>query len=249
MHYMVSLNPYSINGFGQVHTVDTNVPGGLGYTYPNPMQLQDKLWLFWRGGAWNPTFSYTDDGIHWVPARELVYFGHAQRPYTKYVGDGKRRIHGIFTDGHPENWKNSLHYVRYENEALYAMRAGASSGRSRTVPLHTSKLDHIYNYSDARRARLGPRHRAHRRRPAAGRLHAPGQQPRHLLLRLPQRHEVDQPQDRRGRRRAPVLPLGRRDASTTRTRASSTCRARSGTGTRSSSGSRRTRGARGRTGS
>ena len=115
MHYMVSLNPYSINGFGKVHTVDTNVPGGLGYTYPNPMQLQDKLWLFWRGGAWNPTFSYTTDGIHWVPARELVYFGHAQRPYTKYVTDGKRRIHGIFTDGHPENWKNSLHYARYEN--------------------------------------------------------------------------------------------------------------------------------------
>ena len=49
---MVSLNPYSINGFGKVHTVDTNVPGGLGYTYPNPMQLKDKLWLFWRGGAW-----------------------------------------------------------------------------------------------------------------------------------------------------------------------------------------------------
>ena len=30
MHYMVSLNPYSINGFGKVHAVDTNVPGGLG---------------------------------------------------------------------------------------------------------------------------------------------------------------------------------------------------------------------------
>ena len=124
------------------------MPGGLGYTYPNPMQLQDKLWLFWRGGAWNPTFSYTTDGIHWVPARELVYFGHAQRPYTKYVTDGKRQIHGIFTDGHPENWKNSLHYARYENEALYAMD-GRKLGTLKDVPLHTSKLDHIYNYSDA----------------------------------------------------------------------------------------------------
>ena len=97
------------------------------------MQLQDKLWLFWRGGAWNPTFSYTTDGLHWVPARELVYFGHAQRPYTKYVTDGKRQIHGIFTDGHPENWKNSLHYARYENEVLYAMD-GRRLGRSRTCP-------------------------------------------------------------------------------------------------------------------
>ena len=59
MRYMVSLNPFSINGFGRVRTVPTNVPGGLGYTYPNPVQLKDKLWLFWRGGAWNPTFSWT----------------------------------------------------------------------------------------------------------------------------------------------------------------------------------------------
>jgi hypothetical protein len=147
MRYMVSLNPYSINGFGKVHTVPTDVPGGLGYTYPNPLQLKDKLWLFWRGGAWNPTFSYTEDGIHWVPARELVYFGHAQRPYTKYVTDGNRTIHGIFTDGHPENWKNSLHYMRYEANILYAA-SGAKLGTLSQVPLHTSKLDHIYNYSD-----------------------------------------------------------------------------------------------------
>jgi hypothetical protein len=147
MRYMVSLNPYSINGFGRVRTVPTNVPGGLGYTYPNPIQLKDKLWLFWRGGAWNPTFSYTENGRDWVPARELVYFGHAQRPYTKYVGDGNRRIHGIFTEGHPQNWKTSLHYMRYEAGNLYAA-SGRRLGSLRSVPLHTSKLDHVYHYSD-----------------------------------------------------------------------------------------------------
>jgi hypothetical protein len=114
---------------------------------PNPIRLRDKLWLFWRGGGWNPNFSYTEDGLSWVPARELVYFGHAQRPYAKYVGDGNRRIHGIFTDGHPENWKNSLHYMRYEAGSLYAM-SGRRLGTLRSVPLHTSKLDHVYNYSD-----------------------------------------------------------------------------------------------------
>jgi len=147
MRYMVSLNPYSINGFGKVHTVPTNAPGDLGYTYPNPIQLHDKLWLFWRGGNWNPTFSWTDDGQTWAPAREFVYFGHGQRPYAKYVGDGNRRIHAIFTDGHPENWKNSLHYVRYEAEGLYAM-SGRKIGTLDDVPIHTSKLDPIYKYSD-----------------------------------------------------------------------------------------------------
>jgi hypothetical protein len=147
MRYMVSLHPYSIEGFGRVRTVPTNVPGGLGYTYPNPIQLKDKLWLFWRGGAWNPTFSYTEDGYKWVPARELAYFGHGQRPYAKYVGDGNRRIHAIFSDGHAQSWKNSLHYVRYEAQGLYAM-SGRRIATLRSVPVHMSKLDHVYNYSD-----------------------------------------------------------------------------------------------------
>src|SRR5215218_9874214 len=147
MRYMVALHRHSIQEFGRVRTVPTNVPGGLGYTYPNPIQLRDKLWLFWRGGGWNPTFSYTEDGTHWVPAREFVHFGQGQRPYAKYVGDGDRAIHCIFTDGHPENWKNSLRYVRCEAEGLYAM-SGRKLGTLADVPLHTSKLDHIYDYTD-----------------------------------------------------------------------------------------------------
>jgi hypothetical protein len=128
--------------------VPTNVPGGLGYTYPNPIQLHGRLWLFWRGGNWNPTFSHTDDGVHWAPARELVHFGHGQRPYAKYVGDGRTRFHGIFTDGHPSSWKNSLHYLRYENGVLHGA-SGRRLGTLSEVPLHTSKLDPIYHYSDA----------------------------------------------------------------------------------------------------
>jgi hypothetical protein len=146
MRYMVSLNPFSINGFGRVRTVPTNVPGGLGYTYPNPIQLKDKLWLFWRGGNWNPTFSWTDDGVKWAPARELVFFGHGQRPYAKYVGDGDRQIHGVFTNGHPTDWKNSLFYMRYEAGNFFEA-SGRRIGSIRSVPFHTTKFDLVYRYS------------------------------------------------------------------------------------------------------
>ena len=122
-------------------------PAASATPIPNPVQLRDKLWLFWRGGDWNPTFSYTEDGIHWVPARELVRFGHDQRPYAKYVGDAERRIHMICTDGHPSSWKNSLHYPRYEAGDLYAV-GGRKLGSLKDVPLHTSDLDHVYKYSD-----------------------------------------------------------------------------------------------------
>jgi BNR repeat-containing family member len=148
MRYRISSRPYSIEQFERTRRVSTNVSGGLGYTYPNPLQQGDRLWLFWRGGGWNPTFSYTDNGRDWVPARELVYFGQGQRPYAKYVGDGERRIHAIFSDGHPENFTNSLHYVRYEAGGLYAM-SGRRLGTLDDVPLHTSRLDHVYRYSDA----------------------------------------------------------------------------------------------------
>jgi len=110
--------------------------------------LRDRLWLFWRGGGWNPTFSYTTDRLTWTPARELVYRGGGERPYTKYVGDGNRRIHGIFTDGHPMAFKNSLYYLRYENRGLFAAN-GRRLGTLDNVPLHVSKLDRIYKYSDA----------------------------------------------------------------------------------------------------
>ena len=218
MRYMVSLNPYSIDGFGQVHTVPTNVPGGLGYTYPNPIQLADRLWLFWRGGAWNPTFSYTEDGIHWVPARELCTSATRSGRTRSTSATARRTIHGIFTDGHPENWKNSLHYMRYEGKTLFAASGREARHAEPGAAAHLQARPHLQLLRPGR-ARLGARHRAHRRGPAAGRLHAPGRQPRHLLLRLPQRHEVDQPQDHRGRRRAarPSTRAARR--STTRIRA------------------------------
>ena len=148
MRYMVGLHKHSIAEFGRVHTVPTNVPGGLGYTYPNPIQLEDKLWLFWRGGGWNPTFSYTDDGHKWVPARELVRSHTGQRPYAKYVGDGRRRIHAIFSDGHVSSYRNGLHYLRYEGGDLYAV-GGRRLGSLKDVPLDISELDHVYRYSSS----------------------------------------------------------------------------------------------------
>ena len=151
MRYRISKHPFSINGFNPVCTVPTNVPGGLGFTYPNPIQLKGKLWLFWRGGGWNPTFSYTRDGRNWVPARELLRSNDPERPYSKYVGDGNRRIHGIFTEGHANHFKNSLYYLRYENSELFAA-SGRRLGTLRSVPLHIAKLDRIYKFTNAKGA-------------------------------------------------------------------------------------------------
>ncbi|MEY2442418.1 MAG: hypothetical protein QOJ46_1844 [bacterium] len=148
MHYRISQHAHSIDGWGPVHEVGTNVPGGLGFTYPNPMQQRDRLWLFWRGGRWFPTFSYTENNIDWTPARELVTSATDQRPYCKYVGDGNTNIHGILTDGHPMAFKNSLYYFHYEGGDLLKAGGGRIASLA-SVPRPIKELDHVYDYTDA----------------------------------------------------------------------------------------------------
>ncbi len=147
MRYRISEQPHSIDGWGPVRTVPTNAPGSLGYTYPNPLQQRGKLWLFWRGGGWYPTFSYTENGRDWVPARELVRSAEGQRPYAKYVGDGETNIHGIYSNGHVRNYENSLYYFRYEDEGIFAANRRRIASLA-SVPLQMSDLDVVYKYSD-----------------------------------------------------------------------------------------------------
>lgn len=148
MRYRISARPYSIDAWGPVHTVPTNVPGGLGYTYPNPLQQRGKLWLFWRGGDWNPTFSYSEDRLHWVPARELLRSAEGQRPYAKYVGDGREAIHAIFSNGHVMDVANSLYYVRYAGNDLFDGKGGRIASLA-AVPVQLQRLDPVYRYSSS----------------------------------------------------------------------------------------------------
>ena len=208
MRYRISQHPHSIDGFGpRAHRQRPTCPAGSATPIRTRSSCSDKLWLFWRGGGWNPTFSYTEDRIRLGAGARAGLFGHGQRPYAKYVGDGDSRIHGIFTDGHPEDFKNSLYYLRYESRRLFAANGAQFGDARRRAVAHLQARPHLQVLRRGGRA-WGARHRAHRRGPAARRLHAPGRQPRHVLLRLLQRQELGQPQDRRGRSRPPVVHSG-----------------------------------------
>ena len=112
MFYRISKYPENISSWGPEMTLDTNTSGAMGYTYPNPMQLSDennKIYLFWRGGNWKPTYSVSTDAAQWSPAKTFIQ-GNKQlnvRPYIKYVSNGKDSIHFAFTDGHPRNEENN----------------------------------------------------------------------------------------------------------------------------------------------
>ena len=169
---------------------------------------------------------------HWVPARELVFFGHGQRPYAKYVGDGNRRIHGVFTERPPDGLE--------EQPVLHALRGRqllrGERETARVDQLRAASTPRSSTSSTATRRAAGARGATTSlSRPRAGRESSTRDGSRAAT-----RSSTRTTTARGGSAAASSRPApdGRRSPpaarhSTTRTRASSTSRARSGRGTRS----------------
>ena len=63
MWYRRSARPEDVSAWEPERVFPTNTPGSRGYTYPNPVQLSaegNRVYLFWRGGNFNPSFSTLD---------------------------------------------------------------------------------------------------------------------------------------------------------------------------------------------
>ncbi len=148
MYYRVSEQPEDICTWGPERTIPVNTPGGHGFTYPNPAQLSaenHKLYLFWRGGNWSPTFATSEDnGQSWSEARN-IFLVPGVRPYSKYAGNGIDTIHMAFTDAHPnQRPDNSIYYVKYRDGALW--RADGTRIRALDeAPVTPADVDLIYD--------------------------------------------------------------------------------------------------------
>ena len=125
MRYRISSLPEDVRSWTRERTVPTNTQGPdgkSGYAYPNPLRLsaeRGRLFLFWRGGNWQPSFSTTvDQGRTWSGARTLIREPD-QRPYVKYASNGRDTIHFAFTQGNPGSADTDIHYAKYRGGALY----------------------------------------------------------------------------------------------------------------------------------
>ncbi|WP_370979337.1 glycoside hydrolase family 88 protein [Agaribacterium sp. ZY112] len=91
----------------------------FGMTYQNLVMLSaenKRIYNFFRGIDFNPTFVYSDDaGKTWSEAYKLFESGSnsSHRPYVKYSSNGVDRIDFIFTDGHPRDVKDNHVYHAY----------------------------------------------------------------------------------------------------------------------------------------
>lgn len=115
--YRVARRPYDVRSWGPVRTVSRNTAPlrgqpQRGANYPNPIRMDNgQVWLFWRGGSWWPSFSWTDDLRTWAKPRNVVRGKVGGRPYAKYASDGKS-VYMAFSDAHPNRGDNSLRFLR-----------------------------------------------------------------------------------------------------------------------------------------
>jgi hypothetical protein len=150
MYYRLSEWPEEITAWSEPHEISTNTEGPRGHTYPNPVRLSEeggRIYLFWRGGNFKPSFSHSDDLVTWSPARTLIQSDEATvvRPYVKIASNGRDAIHFAFTDGHPRNEpENSIYYLRYRDEA-FTRADGAVMGTMEDLPLVHGRTDLVYD--------------------------------------------------------------------------------------------------------
>jgi PKD repeat protein len=142
-----SVRPEDVTAWEPATVVGTNLEGRHGYTYPNPVRLAaegGRIYLFWRGGNFNPAFSTSDDdGRTWAPARHLIDApGH--RPYVKVASNGTDTITFAFTDAHPDGFVTSMYSMSYRDGGFYKADGTRIAGLA-DLPLRPEQADKIFD--------------------------------------------------------------------------------------------------------
>ncbi len=144
--YRRSVLPEDIGGgWEPLRAITTNSEGPYGWTYTNLAQLSaepGKLYLFWRGGDFNPYFTTTTGGDRWTDAQPLV-FVPGERPYVKMHSDGRDTIHFAFTQAHPRDVHTSIYYMYYRGGNLYRADGGLIGPLG--FPVSPSEADKVYD--------------------------------------------------------------------------------------------------------
>lgn len=103
MCYRTTRGPEGVTAWGPPQQILGNLNGSDGYNYPNPAILTgegDRLFLFWRGGNWNPAYATRTVTGSWSAPREAITYP-GERPCVKLDSNGRDTIALAFTNGHP----------------------------------------------------------------------------------------------------------------------------------------------------
>jgi hypothetical protein len=149
INYRVTKYPEDIASLEPEHQVPRSGEGRFGSTYPSPIRLSHErgIWLFWRGGNWQPTFATSATGRRWSRPRTLIQetIPHKRhRPYLKVDSNGVDTIHLAFTEAHPGRYPTGIYYAAYR-DGLFLSASGQTIGSLTTLPLTADRADQVYD--------------------------------------------------------------------------------------------------------
>jgi hypothetical protein len=146
LKFRTTVRPRDISTWGPLQQVHSDLPGGLGFTYPNPELLpaeHNRLYLFWRGPDWGQDYATRTAAGVWSPARPLIE-NRGQRPYVKVASSAGNTIGLAFTDGHPRETTTSIYFAAYRAGWL-RRAAGRRIVRMGQRPIAPREASLVYN--------------------------------------------------------------------------------------------------------
>lgn len=124
-------------------------PDASNVTYMNlfPMQKEGKLYNFFRGIQFNPSFiTSTDHGTTWNEPTHFIQseLDGRHRPYARYAGNGTDTVHVCFTDGHPRDFGNSIYYAAFREGNFFRVDGTLIKNLKADGPLRPGEAELIY---------------------------------------------------------------------------------------------------------
>jgi rhamnogalacturonyl hydrolase YesR len=154
IYYAVTKRAEDISEWEETKNITDNTSGESGFCYTNPVMLsaeKNRIYLFWRGGNYQPSFSFSDDlGKTWSKSETLIQSSELtlKRPYIKICSNNIDEIHFAFTDGHPRNEPlNSIYYMKYKKGEFYKAD-NTKIGSIENLPIKHELADKVYDAVD-----------------------------------------------------------------------------------------------------
>ena len=151
-HYYRISSPHDPLRWGKENSFVHQYPAAGNVTYMNlyALKAEGKLYNFFRGIEFNPSFiTSSDHGKTWGEPTHLIKseLEGRHRPYARYAGNDVDTIHICFTDGHPRQFGNSIYYAAFRGGKFFRANGGLIKDLHRDGPLRPSEADLVYRGS------------------------------------------------------------------------------------------------------
>ncbi|MEI8285622.1 MAG: BNR-4 repeat-containing protein, partial [bacterium] len=148
IHFYRISSPTNYLQWGPERKFIHNYPEAGNVTYMNlhAMESEEKLYNFFRGIGFNPSFiTSTNHGATWGEPTHFIAdeVEGRQRPYARYVQRDANTVGVSFTEAHPRDFGNSIYYADFRGGAFYHVD-GRKIKDLTAGPLRPSEADRIF---------------------------------------------------------------------------------------------------------